>query len=369
MSHNRVALVRCVDYSASKQAVWEAMDLLGCFDEIKAGMRILIKPNVLAARKPEDAATTHPSLVRAVCEIVKEAGAHPVVGDCAGITSAGATAEALEESGIKQAALEGGSEVVNFQTAGFSKVKPENPLRLDEIYVSDSVLDADYIINLPKLKTHELTTMTGAVKNIFGAVPLRIRKEAHMLADPLIFSEVLLDIYNVVTPQLSLIDAVVGMEGDGPSRGKPINVGAILASKDGISLDMVAAQLMDLAPLSIPTNLVATRVYGDISPQIVGVNVDDIAVPFKKPGPSLLRMLPSRVVQKAGGFFTVRPEIDANKCTACGACVLNCPAEAIHMDKGHAVIDDKKCILCYCCRELCPAAAVKSKKSLLARLL
>ena len=216
MSHNRVALVRCMDYSTSKQAVREAIDLLGCFDEIKAGMRILIKPNVLTAREPEDAATTHPSLVRAVCEIVKEAGAHPVVGDCAGITSAGATAQALEKSGIKQAALEGGGEVVNFQTAGFSKVKPENPLRLDEIYVSDSVLDADYIINLPKLKTHELTTMTGAVKNMFGAVPLRIRKEAHMMADPLIFSEILLDIYNVATPQLSLIDAVVGMEGDGP---------------------------------------------------------------------------------------------------------------------------------------------------------
>ncbi|WP_292344671.1 DUF362 domain-containing protein [Methanohalophilus sp. 2-GBenrich] len=211
-----------MDYSTSKQAVREAIDLLGCFDEIKAGMRILIKPNVLTAREPEDAATTHPSLVRAVCEIVKEAGAHPVVGDCAGITSAGATAQALEKSGIKQAALEGGGEVVNFQTAGFSKVKPENPLRLDEIYVSDSVLDADYIINLPKLKTHELTTMTGAVKNMFGAVPLRIRKEAHMMADPLIFSEILLDIYNVATPQLSLIDAVVGMEGDGPSRGKLI---------------------------------------------------------------------------------------------------------------------------------------------------
>ncbi|MFW5986657.1 MAG: DUF362 domain-containing protein [Methanohalophilus sp.] len=357
-----------MNYSNSKQAVREAIDLLGCFDEIKAGMRILIKPNVLAARKPEDAATTHPSLVRAVCEIVREAGAHPFVRDCAGITSAGATAEALEKSGIKQASLEGGGEVVNFQTAGFSKVKPEKTLHLNEIYVSDSVLDADYIINLPKLKTHELTTMTGAVKNMFGAVPLRIRKEAHTMADPLIFSEILLDIYNVAAPQLSIIDAVVGMEGDGPSRGKPIKVGAILASKDGISLDMVAAQLMGFDPLSIPSNRVAARAYGDISPQIVGVPVDEITVPFKKPGPSLLRMLPPWLIQKAGHLFTVRPEIDVDKCTACGACVRNCPAEAIYMDNGHAGIDAGICMLCYCCRELCPAVAVNSRKSLLARI-
>jgi uncharacterized protein (DUF362 family) len=145
---------------------------------------------------------------------------------------------------------------------------------------------------------------------MFGAVSLRIRKEGHMMADPLIFSEVLLDIYNVATPQLSLIDAVEGMEGDGPSRGKPINVGAILASKDGISLDIVAAQLMGFNSLSIPSNLVAEKFHGKDSPEVIGLDVNEIAVPFKRPDPSMLRMLPVWIVHYAGNLFTVRPAID-----------------------------------------------------------
>lgn len=370
MNDNRVVITTCPDYSAAKRAVREAVEELGGMKRfVKPGDRVLLKPNLLAACVPEDAVTTHPEVVAAVCDLVLEAGGIPMVGDCAGITHPGATAEAFEISGIAEAARNSGGDVVNFQQNGFRKVEVPNARHFPELYISKDVLDADVIVNLPKLKTHELTLMTGAVKNMFGTVPLKIRKQAHLLADPEIFSEALLEIFSAVTPQLSIMDAVLCMEGHGPSRGSPVHVGAIIASSNSVALDMVAAQVMGFDPMEIPTNRIAARMGLDQEPEISGVPVDEVAIKFKRPPRGVLRLLPPRLTAVVGQFYKVNPEINTLKCQLCGACVSNCPADAIDNQDSTLKIDDSKCILCYCCRELCPYGAVDIKKSLLAKLL
>nr|WP_209683324.1 DUF362 domain-containing protein [Methanohalophilus levihalophilus] len=367
---NRVVIASCPDYSAAKGAVREAVAELGGMKRfVNSGDRVLIKPNLLAAHVPEDAVTTHPEVVAAVCDLVIEAGGIPMVGDCAGITHPGATAKAFEVSGIGESTLNTGGDVVNFQQNGFRKVEVPGAKHFPELYISKDVLDADVVINLPKLKTHELTLMTGAVKNMFGTVPLKIRKESHLLADPDVFSEAVLEIFSAATPQLSIMDAVLCMEGHGPSRGSPVHVGAIIASANSFALDIVAAQVMGFDKMDIPTNRVAARKGLDTDLEITGIPIEDVTVSFKRPPRGVLRLLPPWITSIVGRAYKVNPEINTFRCQLCGACVSNCPADAIKKEGSSLKIDDKQCILCYCCRELCPYEAVDIKKSLLAKIL
>jgi len=173
---SKVSIVRCPDYSDTKRAIAEALDLLGGLENvIHSGDRVLLKPNILAASPPESAATTHPSIVASMCEFVLQAGGKPVVGDGAGISRPGTTSKALKTSGIEESARKAGAQVVNFETAGFTLVDIPDPLQFRKLYIANPVLEADVVISLPKLKTHELTYYTGAVKNFFGALPLKCR--------------------------------------------------------------------------------------------------------------------------------------------------------------------------------------------------
>jgi uncharacterized protein (DUF362 family)/NAD-dependent dihydropyrimidine dehydrogenase PreA subunit len=363
--------VRCSDYSNTKKAVAEALDLLGIFESIvQPGDSVLLKPNILAPHPPERAATTHPSIVAAMCELVLEAGGKPVVGDGAGISMPGATAKALKVSGIEEAAKKAGAKVVNFETAGFTLVNVPDPLQFRKLYISNPVLEADVIISLPKLKTHELTYYTGAVKNFFGALPLRSRKEMHLLGKRDLFGEAVADLYSVINPGFAVMDGVIGMEGNGPSHGKPVNSGVILASSDCISLDIIAAEMIGFDPLKIPTTSgVLKKGFRNQCPVVVGTPLKAVKMKFKQSSGGI-STAPPFLTRTLGKYFTIYPQIDRRKCSHCGACYNNCPPQAIErFENGSFRINKEKCILCYCCRELCPSAAVDIKKSLLATLL
>jgi uncharacterized protein (DUF362 family)/NAD-dependent dihydropyrimidine dehydrogenase PreA subunit len=368
---DRVSIVSCMDYSAAKEGVKEAIELMGGISSIISdGKRVLLKPNVLGARRPEEAVTTHPSIVAAICELVLECGGIPVIGDGAGMIHQGATAEAFRVSGIEAVAKECGAELINFQTGGYVEVDVPEALHFPKLFVSKAVLDADVIISLPKLKTHELTYYTGAVKNMFGALPLKTRKEMHLLAERDIFGEAVIDLYSVVKPHLAIMDGVVGMEGNGPSHGTPVDTGVIMASYDSVSLDVVASQLIGFDPLSIPTTKAALdRGFGNISPEVTGVPLDSVKTKYKHSAGSIISRSPPFITRIFGRFFTIRPHIDSSKCVLCGACVMNCSAHAIGNVNGVLKVDNDKCILCYCCRELCPENAVDIEKSLLAKLI
>ena len=248
----KVSIIHCKDYSQSKSAISRSLELIGGLESIVSpGDRVLLKVNLLAPRPPEDAVTTHPAVVAAVIDLVKQAGGIPIVGDSAGMIHPGATAEALDISGIQAVAAEKGAEIANFDTTGFEKVDVKNGKKLSSIYMAKPVLEADIIISLPKLKTHELTLFTGAVKNMFGTVPSRIRKYAHTLGTNELFSQAVVDIYSVRPPDLAIMDGVVGMEGHGPSRGEPVNSGVILAARNCVALDMVSASIMGLSLIHI----------------------------------------------------------------------------------------------------------------------
>ncbi|MGM0770323.1 MAG: DUF362 domain-containing protein [Halobacteriota archaeon] len=366
----QVSIVRCEDYSKAIEAVREAIDLIGGLGSVVfPGARVLLKPNLLAAELPEKAVTTHPAIVSAVCELVVEAGGIPIVGDGSGITHPGITDEAMDVSGIREAAQKVGAEVLSFETSGYEVVDVPAPSHFHQLYLAKPVLDADVVISLSKLKTHELTLYTGSVKNMFGAIPLKLRKEAHLLGKVDLFSEAVVDIYSARVPDLTLMDAVVGMEGNGPSSGTPVNVGMVMASYDCVSLDVVGSQVIGLDPMEVPTNKAAIeRGYGTQYPEVLGVPLDDVRMKFKLSGTTNLRRVPPFLLKRLGKLFIIKPSINTSKCTLCGGCVLNCSANAIEQKEGKLKINDKKCILCYCCRELCPSGAVDMKRSLFANL-
>ena len=367
--NTRVSIVQCSDYADVKKAIKKSLDLIGGIEKIIVpGSRVLLKPNVLAIRPPEDAVTTHPAVVSAMCELVSEAGGIPFVGDGSGVTrpDSTATAEALRVSGIEAAASSCGAELINFETSGFVEVDVPGARQFSRLYISKAVLEADVIISLPKLKTHELTLYTGAVKNFFGTVPRKIRKDAHCLEDRDLFGEALVDIYSFVKPHLAVMHGVVGMEGDGPARGIPAQAGVIMASYDCVALDMVASELIGFDPMQVPTNKAAlARGLGARHPELAGVLLEEVKVSFKKPTSGVTALVPPFFRKALRRHLTVRPFINTSRCTLCKACFLNCSANAIEEAGNAPRINDEKCIQCYCCRELCPNDAVEVKKSLL----
>jgi uncharacterized protein (DUF362 family)/NAD-dependent dihydropyrimidine dehydrogenase PreA subunit len=368
----KVSVVRCSDYSNAKDAIKEALNLIGGLEKIIVpGNRVLLKPNVLAIRPPEDAVTTHPAVVSAMCELVSEAGGIPVIGDGSGIVKLGSTStsQAFKASGIEEAASGHGIELINFETSGYVDVEIPNAIQFSHLHIAKAVLDADVIISLPKLKTHELTLYTGAVKNFFGTVPQKNRKQAHFLEDRRRFGEAVVDIYSVVKPQLALMDGVIGMEGNGPSSGTPVFAGVIMASYDCVSLDIVASELIGIDPLKVPTNKAAlARGFGTEHPEIVGIPLEKVKVRFKKPEGGITAYIPSFLMRILRRQLAVKPIINTSNCALCKACVSNCSVHAIE-ETGRALkINEEKCIQCYCCRELCPNDAVEIKKSLLLKL-
>ena len=368
---NKVSIVSCPDYSGTKKAIAQALALLGGIENIiDPGDRVLLKPNILSASPPEAATTTHPTVVAAMCEFVLSAGGKPVVGDGAGISRPGATAKALKASGIEEAARKAGAGVVNFETAGFTLVDVPEPLQFRKLYIANPVLEADVIISLPKLKTHELTYYTGAVKNFFGALPLKCRKETHLLGNRNLFGEAVADVYSIVKPGFAVMDGVWGMEGNGPSHGKPVNSGVILASPDCVSLDIVAAELIGFDPLKIPTTAGALKKgFGNQCPVVVGTPLKEVKKKFK-PSSGGVSTAPAFLKHSLSKYYTINPRINQRKCTRCGTCYLNCSPRAVEqLENGTFRINPEKCILCYCCRELCPNDAVEIKKSLLAQFL
>jgi uncharacterized protein (DUF362 family)/NAD-dependent dihydropyrimidine dehydrogenase PreA subunit len=370
--NTKVSIVQCSDYSNAKDAIKEALNLIGGLEKIiSPGNRVLLKPNVLAIRPPEDAVTTHPAVVSAMCELVSEVGGIPVIGDGSGIVKPGSTttSQALKASGIEGVASGHGVELINFETSGYVEVNVPGARQFSHLHIAKAVLEADVIISLPKLKTHELTLYTGAVKNFFGTVPQKNRKQAHFLEDRRCFGEAVFDIYSVVKPQLAVMDGVVGMEGNGPSNGTPVFAGVIMASYDCVALDIVASELIGIDPLKVPTNKAAfARGLGTEHPKIVGAPLEKVKVRFKRPEGGITAYIPSFLMRILRRQLAVKPIINISNCALCKACVSNCSVHAIE-ETGRALkINEEKCIQCYCCRELCPNNAVEIKKSLLLKL-
>lgn len=375
-----VSLVRCSDYEQDKidTGVEEALVHLGGIQQyVKPGQRVLLKFNLLVGAAPEKAITTHPAMVRAMIRQVREAGGIPEVGDCCGFEgppSLGRYIAACRQSGIKQVCDEEGVELVHL-SAESVEVENLQGHAFMRFTLARRVVEADVVISLPKLKTHGLTMFTGGVKINFGCLPGLQKPEMHVRAQGIeTFSQMLVDLMVAVHPTLTVMDAVVGMEGNGPRNGNPKQIGAILASTDPVALDAVACQIVGIQPLTVPTTRLANEQgvgAGDLARiEVFGESLDAMRVKdfrlatgsesmFRYRG--LQRFLQSRLVAK--------PILVTERCKGDWICIEHCPATALSENGKYPSLDYDKCIRCFCCQELCPHDAMVLQRPLLARLL
>lgn len=357
-----VSLVRCMDYErkTTMAAVRRAVDLLGGMTAfVKSGDRVLIKPNLLKAESPDSAVTTHPEVVRSVVRLVHECGGRPMVGDSPGM---GDLKKVAEKTGILDVVIEEGSELVEF----IDVAKVKNRGRFQRFEVARVAHEADVIINLPKLKTHGMTVLTGAVKNLFGCIPGKRKIQWHFNAgvNHDLFMRMLVELYAYLDPQITIMDAIVGMEGNGPGSGDPRPIGAILASGDGVALDIVAGKIVGVPPEKLPTiKAAAAAGIGTTSIdhiRVLGEALEDMAVSqYRLPLQTHLEwQLPEWARKSLKNAFTVKPVINHAQCIRCGICQGHCPQKAIHSAGIHLQIRYRECIRCFCCQELCPKGAI-----------
>jgi len=368
---SRIAVVRCRSYDAgeTRAAVARAVDLLGGMGGfVVPGQAVLLKPNMLAPHPPGKAVTTHPAVIEAVIRRAKDAGAFPRIGDSPGFHSFAKVAAA---SGIGAMAAEAGVPLVPFDEE--EEIRAPEGCLIRKFVVARAVVRAPALISLPKFKTHNLTGITAAVKNIFGCIPGLKKAELHCrFPDRERFSRMLVDLGLTVPARLHILDAVVGMDGNGPGAGDPFLIGFIIAGADPVAVDSTACRAVGIDPLSVPMlRIAAERGLGKAREdeiEILGEKAGDVrvsgfrAVPAEgREGPACM---PDFVARAIKGWFARRPRILHRACTRCGACIGVCPPgpKALSLEGGRVRIEDRRCILCYCCNEICPARAIRLRR-------
>lgn len=371
--HKRVSLEKLSDYepTAVSAALKRLLEPLGGIEAfVKPGQNVLLKPNLLAGKPPEKAVTTHPEIVRAVILLVQQAGGLVSVGDSPGIGKPEAVAA---KSGILQIIKETGVRFAPFEES--VKIRPRGGT-FHELEVARDIFEADVIINLPKLKTHQMMGMTCAVKNLFGAVVGLRKPRLHLQAgtDKEFFALMLLELCEQLAPALSIVDAVVGMEGEGPGSGDPVQIGALLAGSHPQAVDTVAAELIGLSAQQVWTQQLAIkteRPFCKLSQlELVGTPLDNLKISGFRPAKMTdvnfgLKGFLKKHLKHA---VTARPVVDHNRCRLCNDCVKHCPPAVMRIEKSKLQIDYEHCIRCFCCQELCPHGALTTRQGLLLRL-
>ena len=350
-------------------------DSMGGIENIvKPGMRVAIKPNLLMAKKPEEGATTHPSVVHAVIKLVQKAGGIAVIVESpGGPYNIPLLKMVYAKTGIEQVANETGAEL-NYDLR-IEKINNDEAEYLKSLKILKPLHDADLIINLAKLKTHGFMVYTGAVKNMFGSIAGLEKTDYHLrMSNDELFANCLIDIFLATKPRINIIDSIIAMEGDGPSAGVPKYIGCLFASKDAFACDYAALKAIGVDYRKVPVMRIAEErgLFNKDNVKILGVDLESIkpdsfdvpALTYKRTGSrfALIRYIKSK--------FRPQPEIIQERCIRCGKCIEVCPPKAVAKDKEkQVVIDYKKCISCFCCHEFCPEKAIKIRKNALRKLL
>ena len=352
----RVAVVK-TDIGVG-EATKKTVNLLGGISKfIDAGETVLLKPNLFTVKGPETGATTDMRVVLAVHELLKEQNSPTIVGECPATGSYTRPAIVFDGLGVREMCDKHGIEI--------SILDREAPVKrtvkggaVNDFWFPESSTTKP-VINFPTLKTHVLTTLTCAVKNLFGLQQGGTKAHHHvqMKNDREAFSQMLLDLYTAIQDQVKLhvVDAHIAMEGEGPASGDPVELGLIIAGDDAIAVDVVASAIMGWDPLSVGTNFLA--IQRGIGPssldeiEVLGESIDSVMKPMKKPVTH----------QDSQMFLDIRMpiEVDTEKCKACGVCEKVCPAQVISV-LSIPEFDMDRCIQCFCCVELCPYNALKA---------
>ena len=376
-----VAAVACNDYgdTSLEEKLLHAISLVNGLNDLKPGCTVGIKANLVSAMSPDKAATTHPTLLAALVRILLRAGAGEViVGDSpGGLYTPSFVSHVYRASGMAEVVEAGGKLNDDFgQTHGHL----DSAVSAPSFTYTGWIDKCDLLINFCKLKSHGMMGMSNATKNLFGIIPGTMKPEYHFrFPSHDAFADMLVDLVEFAKPTLSISDAVIGMEGNGPTQGKPREIGVLLASKSPYNLDLVAARIIGLTPADVPTLSAAIR--RGFSPS----SADDVEIISDTPLPSpdnfehvavrrslafagdgrLHKRLFSFVARRV---LTSRP-IVRRGCIGCKKCADICPAHAITMVDKKPRIDRSACIRCFCCQEFCPVGAMQVYRTPLARLL
>ncbi|HPN84522.1 MAG TPA: DUF362 domain-containing protein [Victivallales bacterium] len=359
----KVSSVRCFDYSPDyvQSAVEEAIVLAGGLPEkVLKASSVLLKPNLLTARDPDGFTTTHPEVIRAFIKLLKKTGCKKIyIGDSpAGNYSFD---ELWTKTGMKAVAGEEGALLLPFENIRRVELSDGSILP-----VLREFFEMDAVISLPKLKTHALTKITGAVKNSYGLVVGNAKSAFHgKYPSPVKMARFLSEIYGMLRADFYLMDAVVAMAGDGPSNGSPHRASAIFASSDAVALDSVAASIYGYSPEDIPLLGFASKAgLGTSDLQIIEILERDLKIEDIPKGArskaDILHRVPDLLFGWISPLLSSHPEINQEFCVKCGKCLEACSQKAISKKKdGSLEVKRKKCILCMCCIESCPVHAVK----------
>jgi len=370
MRPSKVALVRCSTYDEREvlSAVSSGIELLGGIDTFAAAdEQILLKPNVLAGDPPERCVSTHPAILKAVGQLFLERVSSVSYGDSPGhgdpqpnLAAAGLTAVAQE---------------LDLELADFGQGQQGGKGFL----IANGVLSTDGIVSLSKLKTHMVTRMTGAVKNLYGCIPGQTKRRYHYThPNAFDFSQLLVDLNLALKPKvrLHIMDGIMAMEGNGPRNGDPVAMGVLLFSTDPVALDTVMCDLIELDPMRMTTN-------GPGGQRGLGTyRMDEIEIVGDSPAAArpgsfnvkrgTIRDLSSQgLLARIDNLIARRPVLDRGKCDRCGQCVESCPVQpkALDWHGGNQQEPPRyiysRCIRCYCCQEICPVGAISVKRTFL----
>ncbi len=364
--------IKKYDHAPISKAIKKVIEDLGGINSfIQKGDTVLLKPNLLSAKPPEAVATTHPLIVQVVGELVKDCGGKILIGDSPAI---GSWKKIVQKTGMDLVAKRLGAKLIHFNTPVHP---PKNEKHLFKfLKIAKEALEADVIINLPKLKTHVQMYLTLGVKNVFGCVVGKKKAQLHMEAgkDSRQFARMLVEIYGSISPALTIMDGVIGMEGNGPGSGTPKPIGLILAARDAVALDRIICEIIGGQTKKLFILAAAKELgYGNTelkSIQTLGENLDRVKIPsFKFPvltsaefGPHFLRKLIKNLV-------TSKPIEDHEKCTLCNFCIDVCPPKIILKNEERLKFNYDGCIRCYCCVEVCPEGAMKVKQGIVTKLI
>lgn len=373
-----VSITRCETYDRDQvyRAVKDSIDNIGGIGRFVApGQKVFLKVNMLFGAAPDKCVSTHPEVVYAVGKILKDHGCSVIIGDSPGagmIYNEANLRKAYALSGFDKVARELGVSL-NLDTSYRDVPYPDGKL-MKHFTIINPALDADAIVVVSKVKTHMWTYMSCAAKNMFGVIPGLEKTSFHSrFQGEAEFGAMLVDLNEMMKPRLQVVDAVVGMEGEGPMSGSPRKIGAILAGHDYSAVDSVVARIISIDPSEIGTlkdamarGLIKTNL-SDVS--VAGGDIRDFVVAdYKKPstymgyGKGLKHNWLLTVVQSLGKVYVQRPVFIGEKCIECGRCERSCPVKAITMADHKPKVDYRKCIKCYCCHEMCMEHAIRLER-------
>jgi len=364
---SQVALVRCENYDPANvaAAVRKGIGLLGGIARfIKPGEKIVLKPNLLSAHAPEENVTTHPAVVGAVAKLLQENGVKVSAGDS---PPRGHFNKIFNVSGMQAVVGELGLEIADFENG--QTVSSPNGHRNKQFTIADGILQADGMFGLPKLKTHHLTRITGAVKNQYGCIPGILKPAMHVaLPDVDEFSKMLVDLNICLATRLFILDAIEAMDGNGPTSGSTFHLNLLAFSIDPVALDSTICRLIHLEPEMVRTNYWGAEFgFGKMDSEkieILGERLETFDSPeFKVQRQPQIQFNTAWKYRRLKHFITNRPIIDVNKCRKCGECVDQCPQmpKALSWNKKAGKppeFDYGLCIRCFCCQEVCPFKAI-----------